>query len=140
MRVLIIEDDKNLLFVLKVYIEIIWGYDYETAHNGVEAIEILKEHKVDVIISGFYMPLMTGLELRLKIESEFNQCPPFILFSGRPSAVKKNYKDLFHSILEKNGNFEVLHAELKKIEDLINSQSTIILPMSINDLDHSDLF
>ena len=49
-------------------------------------------------------------------------------------------KDLFHSILEKNGNFEVLHAELKKIEDLINSQSTIILPMSINDLGHSDLF
>ena len=105
MRVLIIEDDKNLLFVLKVYIGMIWDYDYETAHNGAEAIEILREQKVDVIISGFYMPLMTGLELRLKIESEFNQCPPFILFSGRPSAVKEHYKDLFHSILEKKREF-----------------------------------
>ena len=126
MKVLIVEDDKNLLVVLYLYIEKMWNYGCEVAHDGVEAIEILKEHNIDVIISDFNMPFMTGLDLRLKIESEFSQCPPFILFSAKPSPVEQHYKKLFNSILEKDGNFEALHIELKKIEGLRNSQPTTI--------------
>ncbi|WP_233090996.1 response regulator [Campylobacter fetus] len=36
---------------------------YYEASNGYKGIEIFKNHKIDIIITGIHMPLLNGLEM-----------------------------------------------------------------------------
>ena len=44
------------------------GYEVQTANSGFEALRMLKAHPVDVLLTDFRMPLMTGLELYREIK------------------------------------------------------------------------
>ena len=46
-------------------------YQIHVAHSGLEAIEILKKHKIDLIITDQRMPNMTGVELFESILTDF---------------------------------------------------------------------
>ena len=51
-RVLLVEDDKNLSFILKSSLEqMIGGYEIEVATNGKEGLEKLASGRFDVIVS-----------------------------------------------------------------------------------------
>lgn len=58
---LLVDDEPNILSALKRLVRQD-GYKILLANSGLEALEILKEHKVDVIISDQRMPVMTGVE------------------------------------------------------------------------------
>lgn len=61
-RVLLVEDDKNLCFILKSSLEqMIGGYEVTTAPNGREGLELLEQKEFDVIVSDVEMPVMDGL-------------------------------------------------------------------------------
>lgn len=61
-RVLLVEDDKNLCFILKSSLEqMIGGYEVTTALNGQEGLELLEQKTFDVIVSDVEMPVMDGL-------------------------------------------------------------------------------
>ena len=63
-RVLLVEDDKNLCFILKSSLEqMIGGYEVETAANGEEGLKRLVEGKFDVIVSDVEMPVMDGMTM-----------------------------------------------------------------------------
>lgn len=61
-RILVVEDNKSLLMLMKARLEQA-GYKALKAQNGQEALEILEEQQVDLIISDIMMPLMDGFEL-----------------------------------------------------------------------------
>lgn len=52
-----------------------------TACNGVEALEKLKDHWVDLIFTDLHMPEMGGVELieRMKLEPSLNEIPVVIV-------------------------------------------------------------
>ncbi|QUH29025.1 response regulator transcription factor [Vallitalea guaymasensis] len=52
-----------------------------TAYNGQEALEIINNHKIDILISDIRMPLITGLELAEKIQETY-PLTKIILISG----------------------------------------------------------
>jgi hypothetical protein len=61
------------------------GHTVETAHNGLEALQIIAQSAgtLDVIIMDFHMPQMTGLEVVQQLrQREGLLCPPIILFTG----------------------------------------------------------
>ena len=63
-RVLLVEDDKNLCFILKSSLEqMIGGYEVTTAPNGQEGLELLEQKEFDVIVSDVEMPVMDGLTM-----------------------------------------------------------------------------
>lgn len=63
-RVLLVEDDKNLCFILKSSLEqMIGGYEVTTAPNGQEGLELLEQKTFDVIVSDVEMPVMDGLTM-----------------------------------------------------------------------------
>ena len=79
---------------------------------------MFQEHKdIDAIISDFNMPLMTGLDLRLKIDENFSRCPPFIIISGNISQINiSEHKDKFYSIIDKYKVYELIGDLLNEIE------------------------
>ena len=58
-RLLLIDDDPNLILLVKDYLEF-RGYEVTTAENGREALEILEKEMPDMIICDVMMPEMDG--------------------------------------------------------------------------------
>ena len=71
-RILVVEDNKSLLRLMKTRLEQA-GYKVLQAQNGQEALEILEDQQVDLMISDIMMPLMDGFELIESLrEANFN--------------------------------------------------------------------
>ncbi len=66
MKILIIEDDSNQLKILSKFFK---DYDFEvfSASNGEEGIKIFKNENINIIISDYRMPGLTGKEVLKKI-------------------------------------------------------------------------
>lgn len=78
---LLIVDDEPLLsdslqFLLRNVCEHIF-----IASNGEEAIKIINEQKIDCVLTDFYMPVMSGLDL-FKIARTTHPILPFIFYTG----------------------------------------------------------
>lgn len=76
---LVVEDSLEMqVFVMK---QLASEYHVLTAINGVEALKMLKEHTVNLIISDIMMPEMDGLELceHLKSELDYSHIPIILL-------------------------------------------------------------
>lgn len=69
MQVLIVDDSRLTLMALKGLLSNV-GYDVVTATNGQEALEILKEHSIRIVISDWEMPLMNGIEFCRAVRGE----------------------------------------------------------------------
>jgi len=81
-RILLVEDNKDLredfteLFMLD-------GYEVYAAMDGRQALAILQDHPVDIIISDYDMPNMNGYELLQAVRGDSNLADtPFLMFSG----------------------------------------------------------
>lgn len=61
-KILIVDDSAAERLIIKTHIAV-QGYDVIEAHDGRDALAILKEHPVELIISDWMMPGMDGIEL-----------------------------------------------------------------------------
>jgi len=63
MRILIAEDDEILQNLLDIYMND-WGYHFDIASNGMEAVELAQknEGKYDLCLMDIQMPKMNGIE------------------------------------------------------------------------------
>ena len=62
--VLVVDDSLDM----RVYIKtILSDFNVLEAANGIEALEVLKVHKIDLLISDYLMPKMNGIELLKEI-------------------------------------------------------------------------
>jgi EAL domain-containing protein (putative c-di-GMP-specific phosphodiesterase class I) len=82
-HVLVVEDDPALL---EIYAELLVdaGYAVKTALSGVAAMELLRDHDFDVVLSDIVMPDANGLEL-LRAVRRHDLDVPVILITGLPS-------------------------------------------------------
>lgn len=80
-RVLIAEDDKDIIDLLELYLENA-GYDVLTAENGLLAWECIeKEEHIDLVIMDIMMPEMNGYQLIRKVREHHNL--PVIIISAK---------------------------------------------------------
>lgn len=63
------------------------GYNVESATNGLDALDLLRQKRPDVLITDMMMPKMDGSQLitELKKDREFSTLP-IIVLAGRASA------------------------------------------------------
>lgn len=61
-QILIVDDEPNLRRVLAAQLARD-GYDVHTAEDGVQALEVLAEHHIDMMITDLRMPRMDGMSL-----------------------------------------------------------------------------
>ena len=68
MRILLIEDSKDILFLMKMELEGM-GYTVVTARDGAAGLDLAKRERPDLIISDIKMPGLNGVELIKQLRS-----------------------------------------------------------------------
>lgn len=92
-RVLIVDDSMSMRAVIKKTLKAA-GYVpdecYEAA-DGQEALAVLDEHEVDVVLSDLHMPNMNGLEFLAELQAQDRVPECFILVTteGRKERLKE---------------------------------------------------
>ena len=78
-RLLVVEDNVELLMLMKQALRS--QYKVYLASNGVEALKIIREKELDLIVSDVMMPEMDGYELTkvLKSDDNYNHLPIILL-------------------------------------------------------------
>ncbi|MGE5734741.1 MAG: response regulator [Acidobacteriota bacterium] len=81
MRVLVIDDEKNLADTLLWILERA-GFEATSAYDGESALQRLDTFQPDVVISDVIMPGINGIEVCTRIQARFPKCH-ILLFSGQ---------------------------------------------------------
>jgi len=77
-QVLVADDEANLRRVLAAILTRD-GYDVHMAEDGVAALEFLREHHLDLVITDLKMPRMDGMELLREVQRMDRQLPVIML-------------------------------------------------------------
>src|SRR5262245_39544203 len=77
-QILVVDDEPNLRRVLSAQLERD-GYDVHTAEDGEQALALLKEHHIDLVISDLRMPKIDGMELLRRVQSSEDPIPVVIV-------------------------------------------------------------
>ncbi len=86
MNILVCDDDKEIVGAISIYLEND-NYTVFKAFNGQEALNIIEEKKIHLIIMDIMMPQMDGLRATMKIREKNNI--PVILLSAKSEDTDK---------------------------------------------------
>ncbi len=69
--ILVVDDEKDIVSALKIYLTSD-GYNVLTAYNGTEALEILDNNEVHLVLMDIMMPETDGLTAVTKLREKYN--------------------------------------------------------------------
>jgi CheY-like chemotaxis protein len=77
-NVLVVEDDE---LIRGIFVDIIKskGYSVLEGTNGREALQILEEQPINIIVSDMKMPVMDGLQLLREVKSKHPEIPVVVI-------------------------------------------------------------
>lgn len=79
-RILIIDDDPAIRDLARHFLKGA-GYDADTAQNGRQGLDLIREGGIDLVVTSVIMPQLDGIELMLALR-ELNADIPVIALSG----------------------------------------------------------
>ena len=85
-NVLVCDDERDIVSALQIYLESD-GYTVFKAYNGKEAIDILSENEIHLILMDIMMPIMDGITAMVKIREQSNA--PVILLTAKSEDTDK---------------------------------------------------
>lgn len=86
MNILVCDDEKEIVEAIDIYLTN-EGYNIIKAYNGRQAIELMKENEVHLIIMDIMMPEMDGIRATAKIRENHNV--PVIMLSAKSEDTDK---------------------------------------------------
>ena len=114
-NVLIVDDDRLLVRVIAQSLETN-GYKTFTASNGSDAIDLVTDQKIDMIICDIMMPKLSGISFITTIKDVLQLDVPVIIISslgtGNQITQNLNYKNIV--FLAKPFAYEVLMETVDK--------------------------
>jgi CheY-like chemotaxis protein len=97
--ILCVDDEENQLAVRKLVLES-KGYAVLTAPSGQQALVLLAQHPVDLVLSDHLMPGLTGTELARQIKAQRPELPVILISAVNEIPADAAYADLFMSKLD----------------------------------------
>ncbi len=85
-NILICDDEKDIVSALEIYL-ISDGYGVKKAYNGKEAVRILQQEEIHLILMDIMMPEMDGISAMVKIRENSNV--PVILLTAKSEDTDK---------------------------------------------------
>lgn len=85
-QILICDDEKDIVSALEIYLKS-EGYEIHKAYNGVEALKIIKEQEIHLVLLDIMMPRMDGMETLVKIREQSNV--PIIFLTAKSEDMDK---------------------------------------------------
>ncbi len=73
-QLLVVDDEPNLRKVLSAQLQRD-GYDVHTAEDGEQALEVLRDHHIDLVITDLKMPKLDGMELLRRVVAMDEELP-----------------------------------------------------------------
>src|SRR5262245_36758735 len=99
--ILLVDDEPILLDIAREWLQSIVAKVF-SAGDGAEALQVLAEHRIDLVISDVRMPRMDGVALLAKINEAQGQMPPVIFITGYSDVTLREAHDLgAQAIMEK---------------------------------------
>lgn len=80
MNIVVCDDDREIVEAIEIYLEN-EGYNIFRAYNGIEALRLIKEKEIHLVVMDIMMPEMDGLRATKKIRGELNI--PVIMLSAK---------------------------------------------------------
>ncbi|ACD21850.1 response regulator transcription factor [Clostridium botulinum] len=84
--ILIVDDEKEIRDLVEIYLKS-EGYATVKACNGEEALNIIREQNIDLVILDVMMPKLNGIDTCLKIREEREM--PIIMLSAKSEGIDK---------------------------------------------------
>ena len=84
--ILIVDDEKEIRELIEIYLRN-EGYEVIMASTGLEAIKLVEERKVDLIVLDIMMPVVNGIDACIKIREQYNT--PIIMLSAKVEDIDK---------------------------------------------------
>ena len=85
-RILVVDDDREIVDAIEIYLQN-EGYQILKAYDGLEALSIIAEEDVDLIIIDVMMPRLDGIRATMKIRVDKNI--PIIILSAKSEDADK---------------------------------------------------
>ena len=85
-KILVCDDDKEIVEAIDIYLSQ-EGYEVRKAYDGEEALKVLKQEEIDLLVIDVMMPRLDGIRATLKIREQ-NNIPIIILSSKSEDADK----------------------------------------------------
>ncbi len=129
-HMLIVEDDPDIQMGLKEYFEM-HGYRVDTASNGEEALELMKQlQDLDIVLLDVMLPRKSGFDV-LEESQEMGFTAPVLMLTGRgeQESILKGFGLGANDYVTKPFNAEELAARVKAI--LTRTQPPDRAPMDI---------
>ncbi|AZR74226.1 DNA-binding response regulator [Anoxybacter fermentans] len=80
MKILVVDDDQNLCKLIKIYLKNA-GYEVVVAMDGIEALEVFRKERPDLVILDIMIPFMDGWEVCEQLRRESNV--PIIMLTAK---------------------------------------------------------
>lgn len=97
--VLCVDDEAGALFLRKAVLRK-FGFDVIAAQSAKEALQLLEQNRVDLLLSDLLMPDVSGAELAAAVKSRYPRLPVVIVSGVNEVPPNLTCADLFISKLE----------------------------------------
>ena len=142
--ILIVEDNLEILRYLSN--ELSKSFSVSEAKNGEEALELLKEQEIDLILTDVMMPVMDGLQLCKQVKQNLRTCHIPVIFLSAKADLKEQMEGLqvgaddyipkpFSLALVTKKIKNMLRTRYRAIQHYANSQEIEPEKMDLNPLD-----
>lgn len=137
-RVLVVDDEKNITFVIQAMLEKA-GFEVTVFNDSAQALEALAGEDFDLVITDLYMPGAGGLEILKECKRSLPQMPVVIItaYGTVEAAVSALKNGAFDFITKPFDQTELLNVVQKAITTFYKRQNEPVLLMRGTDLPSS---
>ena len=128
-KLLLVEDNKDLVYMVENSLKITGRYDICSANNGMDGLDLYKSYDPDIIVADISMPYMDGKEMIRTIREIDTKTPVILITSYYKETIDfiDGMSAGANSYIHKPLSIEVLDSQICSLLKLVSHNSLSII-------------